>query len=212
MGSTDQVNEDNFVRQGRNPQVTTAFAGQASDTRWLQKLERELSGNSDHGASNNQRSQIQSEDKDMSLVGGQLYPFELPLKETADALVNAYFNSVHLSFPLLRKRQFMTQYHELYNTSHTPSFGDHTFIATVHLVFAIGAVHAHFTDAQWAGDSRDHILYFANSRVLAVDSGVLNDTCYLEQVQVFGLGAMYLLVTDQINRFANCVAYAIKFC
>lgn len=202
MGSTDQVNENNFVRQGGNRKDITAFAGQASDTRWLQKLKRELSADAETGASN-KKSQLRSEDNDMSLIGGQLYPFELPLRETADALVGAYFDSVHLSFPILQKQQFMTQYQELYDTPDPPSFKDHTFVAIVHLVFAIGAFHAHLVNAHWAGDSRDHILYFANSRVLAVDSGVLNDTCYLHQVQIFGLGTMYLLVTDQINRFAQ---------
>jgi len=211
MGSTDQVNENKFVRQGASPQYTMAFAGQASDTRWLQTLERELRGDPDLGPSNKQP-QLQSEDKDMSVVGGQLYPFELPLRDTADAFVNAYFNSVHLSFPILDKHQFMTQYVELYNQTNTAAYEDHTFVATAHLVFAIGAVHAHLVDADWAGDPRDHMLYFANARVLAVDSGVMNDSCYLVQVQVFGLGAMYLLVTDQINRYAEDIAYSIGVC
>lgn len=225
MGSTDRVNEHRFVRNEENTQATSAFAGQASDTRWLQKLEGELGGSSPESKDqqaqysafpsimgvnpgpSNKKPKSHLEDMDMSIVGGQLYPFELPLKETADALVRAYFNSVHLSFPILDKTEFMAQYVELYNEMDTATYEDHNFIATAHLVFAIGAVHAHLIEADWAGDPRDHMLFFANARVLAVDSGALNDACYIGQVQVFGLGAVYLLVTDQINRYANDVTY-----
>lgn len=80
------------------------------------------------------------------------------------------------------------------------SYGDRIFLALLQLVFAVSAVHAHLTEADWAGDGRDHMLYFAQARILAVDTGILNNTCFLGQTQVFGLGGMYLLVTDQINR------------
>lgn len=52
---------------------------------------------------------------------------------------------------------------------------------------AIRAVHASLVDGGQGGDLGGHMLYFANSGVLDVDSGILDDTCYLDQVQVFGI-------------------------
>jgi hypothetical protein len=54
--------------------------------------------------------------------------------------------------------------------------------------------------ADWAGDERDHLLYFARARALGVETGVLNEIIYHEQVQIFGLGGMYFMVSNQINR------------
>lgn len=211
MGSTDRVNEQNFAREGE----FMAFEGQASDTKWLQKLKTRLDEEDDtdlakpksaipsiaNPSPNAMRFRVNNEDADMSVVGNQIYPLELPIRSTADNLVEAYFATVQPSFPMFDRAEFMLQYQEVYNSPDLAVYRDRNFIATLHLVFGIGAVHAHLVGAEWAGDERDHMLYIASSRMLAVDSGILNDLCYLGQVQVFALGALYLLATDQINRY-----------
>lgn len=221
MGPTDQIDEDDFAQEGQEGD-TAAFTGQASETKWLQRLRSELNpsqnkrrsmgqrrGSTHIGQSDafpgrmNTQSRSNMEDMDTSVVGDQLYPYELPLRSTADALLNGYFSSVHLSFPILSQPDFQRRYADLYDTMDPASYSDRIFIATLMLVFAIGAVHAHLIEADWVGDQRDHMLYFANARSLAVDSGILNDACSLGQVQVFALAAMYTLITDQINRFVN---------
>lgn len=207
MGSTGHINQDDFLQQSSVHHVP-AFAGQSSQTKWTEKLNEELlpkqeaktftSQNWNQGFS--RKPQPYAEDTDAAVVGHQIDPFSLPVKSTADSLVNAYFSTMHLSFPILHKVDFMNQYDQLYSTMDPEGFEDRTFIATLQLVFAIAAVHAHLIQADWTGDARDHMLYFSQARVLAVDTGILNDDCYLGQVQVFGLGAMYLLVTQQFNR------------
>ena len=154
--------------------------------------------NQNQGAS--PKSQPYAEDMDAAVVGHQIDPFSLPVKATADALVNAYFSTIHTSFPILHKMEFMNQYDQLYNIMDPEGLEQRTFLAKLQLVFAIAAVHAHLIQADWAGDARDHMLDFSQARVLAVDAGIFNDDCYLRQVQVFGLGGMYLLVTNQLNR------------
>ena len=219
MGSTDRVNEHNFMQEGES----TAYEGQTSDTKWMGKLRTEL--DQDLGgqttipsnyksaiplsgkATTAKRLQINTEDADMSIVGEQIYPLELPIRTTADDLVEAYFTTVHPSFPVLDRADFMSKYEDVISSTDPAVYRDRMFIASLQLVFGIGAVHAHLVNAEWAGDDRDHVLYIACARMLAVDSGVLNDLCYLDQVRVFALGALYLLATDQINRYKRIILF-----
>lgn len=203
MGSTGKVNQDDFPA-GDIDNNAPAFVGQSSELKWIQRLKGELNPQSKANRSKAQPdAPVISEDMDTSIIGHQIDPFSLPLKSTADATVNAYFSTVHLSFPVLDKAEFMTKYEQLFNSMDPESYEDRTFISIIQLVLAIGAVHAHFVDAEWSGDQRDHMLYFAQARVVAVDNGILNDRCFLGQVQVFGLSGFYLLVTDQLNRYAR---------
>lgn len=217
MGSTDHINLDDLM-QHRSAQQAPAFTGQASETKWTEKLHEELlpkkygemskSQSRDQGfpqenatdAVGGKKARPYAEDMDAAIVGHQIDPFSLPVKSTADHLVSAYFTTIHLSFPILNQMDFMDQYDQLYSTMDPEGMEHRTFLAILQLVFAIAAVHAHLIQADWTGDVRDHMLYFSQARVLAVDTGILNDDCYLSQVQVFGLGGMYLLVTDQLNR------------
>ena len=219
MGSTDRVNEHLFMQEGES----TAFEGQASDTKWLARVRTELDQDIEGQetipsnyksaiplsatATAAKRLQMNTEDADMSVVGNQIYPLEMPIRATADDLVEAYFTTVHPSFPVLDQTEFMAKYEDVIRAPDLALYRDRTFIASLQLVFGIGAVHAHLVNAEWAGDERDHVLYIASARMLAVDSGLLNDLCYLDQVRVFALGAFYLLATDQINRYEQYFPY-----
>lgn len=204
MGPTDEVNNDDFL-QPLSARHGPSFVGQSSEAKWTERLNEELlpkpkakTQNRTRGLS--QKSNPYTEDMDTAVVGHQIDPFSLPVKSTADSLINAYFSTVHTSFPILNKMDFMNQYDRLYSTIDPEAFEQRVFIATLQLVFAIAAVHAHLVQAHWAGDARDHMLYLSQARVLAIDTGIFNDDCHLSQVQVFGLGGMYLLVTNQLNR------------
>lgn len=206
MGPTDEVNRDDTVLP-RSAHRAPAFAGQSSETKWTERLDRELlpkqakkakSQGGNQGLS--PTSQPYIEDMDAAVVGHQIDPFSLPVRSTADSLVNAYFSTIHTSFPVLKRKDFMNQYEQLYSTMDPEGFEQRMYIAKLLLVFAIAAVHAHLVQAHWAGDARDHMLYFSQARVLAVDTGIFNDECDLDQVHIFGLSGMYLLVTNQLNR------------
>ena len=215
MGSTDGVNHDNPTQQA-SAQNMSAFVGQSSNSKWTERLNRELLPKQDETlrdrsrnqgfpqvarqSSRGEKLQQYAEDAESAVVGNQVDPFSLPVRSTADSLVRAYFLTIHLSFPILDKTDFMDRYNQLYINMDADVFRPRTFVAMLQLVFAIAAVHAHLIQADWAGDERDHTLYFSQARVLAVDTGMLNDDCHLDQVQVFGLGGMYLLVSNQLNR------------
>ena len=207
MGPTDCVNRDDHLQQP-STNNSPAFAGNSSETKWTERLNHELLPKQEARISKIQnryqdffpKPQSYGEDTDTAVVGHQIDPFSLPVKSTADSLLNAYFSTIHTSFPILNKKAFINQYDQLYSTMDPEGLEERTFLAKLQLVFAIAAVHAHLVQADWAGDARDHMLYSSQARVLSVDLGILNDDCYLSQVQIFGLGGMYLLVTNQLNR------------
>lgn len=218
MGSTDNTNEEDFARFG-TAKETHAFIGQASEEKWLQRLEQQLSDSMLQDGENNPTSRggvsVKSvprkpsktdspypEDMDASIVGNQIDPYGLPVKKTADALLNAYFTTVHPSFPIVNEAHFYRQFEDYFITVDLESFKDRAFVAILQIVFAIGAVHAHRVRADWAGDDRDHLLYLARARVLSMEIGILNEFVYHGQVQLFGLAGMYFLATNQINRWA----------
>lgn len=218
MGSTDIANEQDFRQYGAEEQAQT-FIGNASEEKWLQRVERELSesdrsgsdpkshpppnlagSTGQHWRTAKNESFPYPDDMDTSVIGNDIDPYGLPVKSAADALVRTYLATIHPSFPIIDRALFSHQFEEYLIMSESETFKDHTFITTLQIVFAIGAVHAHRTGAEWAGDVRDHLLYFARARVLGNKMGILSDVVYHGQVQVFGLSGMYFMVTNQINR------------
>ena len=215
MGSTDHAHEEDF-KSAEPARKTQAFVGASAEEKWIQRLEKELPHSPEAGVnpiqpllhhpfprSNHRPPNLKGgmyEDMDSSAVGNQIDPYDLPLRSTADALVISYFVIAYPSCPIIDKTSFLVQYEECCAAAETETYGDRTFLALLQLVFAIGAAHAHMVRADWAGDDRDHLLYFGRARMLGVDTGVLNDSVYHGQVQYFGLSGMYFLATNQINR------------
>ena len=124
MGSTDHVNYDDFKSSAPDLK-TPAYVGQASEVSWMQRLGRELKkepGLKEHGREHSVLSSIARplagrpdstlcpEDMDSSVIGNQLDPYGLPIKSTANALVEAYFSTVHPAFPILDQTAFLQQY------------------------------------------------------------------------------------------------------
>ena len=216
--ANNAVDDDNFADEGLEIRPR-GFTGQASDVQWMQRLTTELDHEgggryqSPQQFSSSTRPNVFAEDMETSIVGDHVDPLELPVKQTADGLVSGYFDSVHASFPVLDRTTFMHQYNLLANIWHMPeAFEDRMFMTTLQLVCAIGAVHAHFSGTGGVSDDRDHYLYFTRARMLGVEHGIFNDLVQLSQAQVFGLGAMYLLITDQMNRYVDSISLYLVFC
>lgn len=219
MGSTDHVNENDFNVPAPEAKHGS-FAGQASDTTWMQKLTSELTNSPDlsmQSAASNPAAASSStgqlvgslskrgapflEDMDPWAIGDQIDPCEIPVRLTADSLVDMYFNSVHLSYPIIDESVFRNDLAQYYTTTHPRALRHQNFIPLLQSIFAVAAIHAHMTEVHWAGDDRDHLLYFARSRVFSTESGVLDESVHLGQVQILGLASMYLLATSQVNRY-----------
>ncbi|KAL8782415.1 MAG: hypothetical protein Q9195_009647 [Heterodermia aff. obscurata] len=221
MGSTGHVDYSDF-KSPTLDMTTPAYVGQSSEVAWMQRLNREFKGDSRMKAPGHESALLPSDatplsghpwpaDMDPSVVGNQLDPYDLPIKSTADALVKAFFSTVHPAFPILDRLHFLQQYEQTNNSMETNPMENGLFVSVLQMVFAIGAVYAHMTGCDWVGDDRDHLLYFARARVLGSYSGLLSDSVSIGQVQVLGLASVYLMATDQTNRARSALAIAIRF-
>lgn len=124
--------------------------------------------------------------------------FGMPPREIADQLFKAYLDSVHPSFPIIGKTTFSSQYRRfIEGSASSPGL---RWLAIMNMIFAIGAKYGHLIQAEWRGDERDHLIYFSRARLLSLNGNTIFNHADLQQVQVSGLIAFYLLSTSQINR------------
>ncbi|KAL1860872.1 hypothetical protein Plec18170_001386 [Paecilomyces lecythidis] len=141
--------------------------------------------------------------------GEKVDAFELPPRETADGLVDIYFSTVHPVFPILSKSGFMTQYESYWQALHPPG-NSILWIATLNLVFAVGALYATLTKSA-GGGAMDHVLYFIRSRILSQEPTAMLDLPTMAHVQHTTLCGMYFLASYQINRAWNIIGLAVRY-
>lgn len=139
------------------------------------------------------------DDMDVNIVD-QVDALALPPPETAKALIDTFFETIHPTYPLLSETLFRTQYKN-FNEGYTVPESNHRWLAILNLVFATSAVYAHLVDAEWEGDDRDHLHYFARARQLALDQSHITEIPDLQQLQAYSVAAIYLVSSNQMNRF-----------
>jgi hypothetical protein len=203
-GVTDRVDEDlNRCEDSR----ATGFMGKCSPIHWVQELEKDLEQRL-HPQPQSEGSQKLENQVPLHAVNyhlddltilplGPVEAHAMPPPDLADNLFESYLKTVHPSFPIINRPLFRAQYRTFIDTGTRPC---DKWLATLNLIFAIGAHYAHLIDAPWRGDQNDHLVYLTRARVLSINSDVLFCHPDLQQVQVEGLTAFYLLSTHQINR------------
>ncbi|KAI9778270.1 MAG: hypothetical protein M1839_008294 [Geoglossum umbratile] len=231
VGSLDCVDEDVIATEASK---ATGFLGKNSDITWMQRARAHLlespstsakSTTAGEGAAQAEKpsaigrsssdllldiSTYHLDDLNMSLVGDQVDPYGLPLRTTADALTNSYFTTIHPTFPIILKPLFKKQY-DTFCRSFFPPESSRRWLAMLNLIFAIGAIHVHLTKAKWQGDDGDHLQYFYRARILALDGGAGLEMPDLQQVQLIGLCACYLVASNRTNRAWNFNGLAIRY-
>ncbi|CAG7920829.1 unnamed protein product [Penicillium olsonii] len=186
------------------------FVGDYSEIAWLYRLKRDL----DHGTHLPPKD---PESPAMSSVNYFQDDSEIPVlndvdlarrppQHIADKLVETYFHTVHPLFPILGKVVFLNQYRTFYsNPSLRPG---RRWLAVLNVVFAIATRHGNLTN-QPQLDYGEHSVYFARAWKLS-GSNVLLDHPDLQQTQVEGLVAFYLLSVGQVNRSWRTAGTAIR--
>ncbi|KAJ5746474.1 hypothetical protein N7520_011656 [Penicillium odoratum] len=200
---------------------TTGVLGKSSEITWMQRVQREAeqraqgnSGTLESNTADDEEKEAFSlhalnyhlDDLDIS-VPEPVQLYAMPSRQLADQLLNDYFQKTHPFFPILSKQLFRGQYHAFLDSASRP--GD-KWLAVLNIIFAIGAKHAHLINAAWRGDDNDHLVYLTRARLLSMNSEVLFSHPDLQQVQVEGLIAFYLLASDQINRAWRISALAVR--
>lgn len=199
LATIDHTSED----YNRDEKVQAlGFMGEHSEMVWLYRLKRHLDQDTSTPVSEKYfQPSISSlnyfqDDTEISNLDNVDVAWRPP-QALADKLVDNYFQTVHPSFPIIGKGVFLGQYRSFYaNPNVRPG---RRWLAVLNLVFAIAAKHSALVANQPQGEYSDHLDYFARAWRLSVDN-VLLDHPNLQQVQVEGLVAFYLLSTGQVNR------------
>ncbi|PLB53596.1 hypothetical protein P170DRAFT_371683 [Aspergillus steynii IBT 23096] len=213
LEANDCVEED----LNRSPSArATGYVGKNSEITWLQTVQREsreYSRPSNEPPEDEARSETSLPAVNYHLdtldisVPGPVQVYQMPPRPIADRLFDDYLDTVHPSFPIINRSLFRSQFEKFFGDSVRP--GD-KWLAILNLIFAIAAKHAHLTQAPWRGEKDDHLVYLTRARILSMNGDTLFSHPELQQVQVEGLTAFYLLACDQINRAWRITSLAIR--
>jgi hypothetical protein len=198
--------------------------GKSSEITWLQRLQREAEQHSrgkDSTLEPNSHEDQERKEKfslhalnyhldDLSIsVPEPVQKYSMPPRDQAEKLFATYLKTVHPFFPIISKPIFTKQFHSFFDS--TAQFGGirpgDKWLAILNSIFAIGAKHADITNPPWNKTGTDHLNYLARARQLSMSSKELFSHPDLQQVQVEGLIAFYLLASNQINRFAHILLF-----
>ena len=124
--------------------------------------------------------------------------YEMPTREMANHLFEAYITRVHPSFPIISKNLLSLQYNKFFGQLQRPP---DKWLAILNLIFAIGARYSHLIQADWRADDRDHIIYFTRARMLSMNQEAIFEHPDLQAIQLAGLMSFYFLCISQINRY-----------
>jgi hypothetical protein len=197
---TAEYTEEDYNRDAKLQAM--GFVGEHSEMAWLYRLKRDLDQDSSSPIKETpERPAISSmnyfqDDADL-LVPDPIDLIHRPAQHFADNLVDAYFYAVHPAFPIFGKATFLNQYRSFYsNPNLRPG---KRWLALLNLVFAIATRYLLLTGQLWP-DQDDHQTFFARAWNLSIGKVALLDHPNLQQVQVEGLAAFYLLSIGQVNR------------
>ncbi|CAG8067248.1 unnamed protein product [Penicillium salamii] len=217
LEAIDRVEED--LNRSEHTRAT-GYMGKNSEITWMQRLQREADQRAQGLPGSLEPGQDRQTDNALSLhavnyhlddldisVPGPVQLYAMPSREAADHMFNAYLTTVHPFYPIINRPLFAAQYRTFFESAARP--GD-KWLAILNMIFAIGAKHGHLTDAPWRGDEKDHLVYLTRARILSMNGDVLFSHPDLQQVQVEGLIAFYLLASDQINRAWRISALAVR--
>lgn len=208
LEAIDRVEEDlNRTETSR----ATGFMGKNSEVTWMQRLQREAEHRSQGLAGSLEPGQSKRQDDDVAMhavnyhlddldvsVPGPVELYAMPPRQLADQLFESYLRTVHPFFPIINRPLFRAQYRTFFESNAQP--GD-KWLAILNVIFGIASKHAHLVEAPWRGeDDRDHLVYLTRARILSLNGDDLFSHPDLQQIQVEGLIAFYLLASGQINR------------
>ncbi|KAJ5239825.1 hypothetical protein N7468_004444 [Penicillium chermesinum] len=217
LEAIDRVEED--LNRNENSRAT-GYMGKNSEVTWMQRLQREAEHRSQGLPGSLEPGQSKRQDEDLALhavnyhlddlgisAPGPVDTYAVPPRSQADHYFDSFLRTVHPFFPIISRPLFSAQYKTFFDSNAQP--GD-KWLAILNMIFAIGAKHATLIEAPWRGDDKDHLVYLTRARILSMNGDVLFSHPDLQQVQVEGLIAFYLLASDQINRAWRISALAVR--
>lgn len=203
--------EEDFNRDEASQAM--GFVGEHSEVAWLYRLKRDLDQDTLTPVGEiPDRPSISTlnyfQDDSEIIIPSDIDVSVRPPQQIAEQLVESYFQVAHPDFPIIGKEIFLSQYRSFYSNPNVRP--GKRWMAVLNLVFAIASKHSHLVLNQHQGNYFDHLAYFARAWRLSIGSVVLLDHPNLQQVQVEGLAAFYLLSAGQVNRSWRIIGVAIR--
>ena len=115
-------------------------------------------------------------------------------------LIDAYFDSVHATFPIIRIDLFRSQVGELFDDD-TLGPPNADWLTILNLVLAISSKYVSAFRNSLGIGKKDHQIYFARAYSLRVTGEYLLSLPSVEKVQIAGLMSIYFLCTNQFSRY-----------
>ncbi|KAF5866942.1 hypothetical protein ETB97_008748 [Aspergillus alliaceus] len=200
LESATDFTEEDFNRDGKAQ--ATGFLGEHSSIFWLYWIKREAEQArlsmedvcfTPHHQQNRQgfvnSVNYSLDDADLQLMDG-IDALQVPPQQTADDLIQSYFEFAHPSFPIISRILFLTQYNTFYSRPHVRP--GRKWLAVLNLVFAIAARYHQLVQWNNPGHESNHLLYFSRAWNLCL-SDSLTGHPDPQQVQVEGLASFYLI-------------------
>ncbi|KAJ0417004.1 fungal-specific transcription factor domain-containing protein [Aspergillus carlsbadensis] len=200
VGSIDFTNED-FNRDEKIQ--ATGFVGEHSEIAWIGRLKKILQhfqrDAMEKGVNRNTVSTANYflDDLEVDVMDNVDLSYRPPAA-VADRLVDSYFQVVHPYFPIVGKVTFLGQYKSYYSASSVRP--GKRWLAVLNMIFAIATKYARDLTQGNEHNADEHIAYFSRAWKLSMGNVALLDHPNLQQVQVEGLSAFYLLTVGQANR------------
>ncbi|KAJ5936521.1 transcriptional regulator family: Fungal Specific TF [Penicillium verhagenii] len=188
------------------------FVGEHSEMAWLYRVKRDLDqakktpGNKSDPPSISSVNYFQDDCK-ISVLG-DVDLSARPPQHVASHLVDSYFRSVHPTFPIIGMTTFIGQFNSLYTDPKVRP--GKRWLAVLNLIFAITARHYLLMGLPIHSEAESYLVYFTRAWRLGIDNVALLSHPNLQQVQVEGLAAFYLLSVGQVNRSWIILGVAIR--
>ncbi|KAL4747508.1 hypothetical protein BDW72DRAFT_196653 [Aspergillus terricola var. indicus] len=135
-------------------------------------------------------------------------PYGRPPRHIADQMLDCYFFTVHPSFPIIAKIPFMQQY-EMYYTR-TDIQPTKRWLTILNLVFALASKFAQLVSKPWVTEADSPMACFTRARKLNYSESQLLEHPNLQQVQVEGLTAFFLMAIGHINRSWRACGVSVR--
>ncbi|KAL2842558.1 fungal-specific transcription factor domain-containing protein [Aspergillus pseudoustus] len=190
------------------------FMGGPSEMSWINELYQVLEKDTpflDSEVSNKSQSLTSVcyflDDEEL-VLDAAIDPYGRPPRDIADKLLDCYFFTVHPSFPIIAKIPFMQQY-EMYYTR-PDIHPTKRWLTILNLVFALASKFAQLVSKQWVAEADSPMVCFTRARKLSFTESQLLEHPNLQQVQVEGLTAFFLMAIGHINRSWRACGVSVR--
>ncbi|KAJ5637550.1 hypothetical protein N7490_007429 [Penicillium lividum] len=209
LGAIDYTEED-FNRDEKLQAM--GYVGEHSEMAWLYRLKRDLDQARTPTSNKSDRPSISSvnyfhDDLKISVLD-DVDLLARPPHHVASQLVESYFSTVHPTFPIIGMTTFLGQYNSFYTDPNVRP--GKRWLAVLNLIFAITARHSLLMGLPPHPEVESYLVYFTRAWRLGIDNVALLSHPNLQQVQVEGLAAFYLLSVGQVNRSWIILGVAIR--